>query len=70
MIGLAFSDNLRSDTRSNIIIFIRPQIINSFSDFKKITEVQEDLYREQAVKKTIKEFIDEGINMVKTPENE
>lgn len=70
VLGLAFSDSSREDTKTNIIIFMRPQIIHNFDEYQAITEYQEDLYRDQSVKKTMKEAFDAGLNWVKTPENE
>ncbi len=70
VIGLLFSENDRSDAKSNIVIFMRPQIIKSYADYKKVTEHQEWLFKDQARVRVLKEQFDEGIDMVKTPENE
>lgn len=70
VIGAAFSENDRGDSKDNIIIFVRPHIINSFEEYKEITEHQEDVYKDQAVLPILKEEFDAGIDVVKTPENE
>jgi len=70
VIGAAFSENDRSDQKDNIIIFVRPHIINSFDEYRQITERQEVLYKEQAILPILQEEFDAGIDWVKTPENE
>ena len=70
IIGAAFSENDRANHKDNIIIFVRPHIVNSFEDYRQLTERQEMLYKDQAVLPILKEQFDEGIDMVKTPENE
>lgn len=66
VLGLAFSQNDRRKVAQNIIVFIRPHIINTFEEYKQITERQEDLYRAQA---PIEPF-DEAIELVKTPDDD
>jgi type II secretory pathway component GspD/PulD (secretin) len=70
VIGLLFSENDRTANKTNIIIFARPQIINTYEEYKKITEHQEWLYKDNARLPMLKEEFDEGIDMVKLPENE
>lgn len=70
VIGAIFSENDRNDAKDNLIFFIRPSIIDSIEQFKKITETQECLYKEQAIKQVLKEEIDSGIDWVKTPDDE
>lgn len=70
VIGAAFSENDISDTKQNIIIFIRPQIIENFDQYKEITDHQENLYKENAVLPILKEQFDQALDLVKTPENE
>ena len=41
VIGAAFSKNKRINEKRNILIFVRPHIIHTFEEWKKITEVQE-----------------------------
>jgi type III secretion protein C len=71
VIGLLFSENDRTNSRGpNLIMFVRPKIINSFEDYKQITEHQEWLYKDQARLPVLKEEFDEGLDVVKTPEDE
>lgn len=70
VIGLAFSENDRLDTKQNVLIFVRPHIINTYEEYKEITTQQEDLFKEQAGYSILKEEIDDGLGWVKTPENE
>lgn len=66
VLGLAFSQNDRTKVAQNVIVFLRPHIINTFEEYKRITERQEDLYRAQ----TSVEPFDEAIELVKTPDDE
>lgn len=66
LIGAAFSLNEKVVERNNVIIFLKPHIINSFADYKKITEEQEDIYRDQA----IAEDFDAGLELVKSADDE
>ena len=70
VIGFAFSENDRQDTKNNIVIFIRPHIIESGEDYRKVTEFQENTYKDQAGLRVLAEEFDAGIDIVKTPENE
>lgn len=47
-IGAAFSKTRKHDEKRNVIIFVRPHIINSFQDYQKLTETQEEIHRSQA----------------------
>lgn len=49
-LGALFSRTQKHDEKRNIIIFVRPHIIRSFEDYKKITEKQEELYRSESMK--------------------
>ena len=70
VIGALFSENDRTDGKQNIIIFVRPKIVNSIEDYKKITEQQEWLYKDQARLPVLKEEFDDGLDLVKLPEDE
>lgn len=50
-IGAAFSKTRRTDEKRNVIIFVRPHIVRSFHDYQKLTEGQEEVFRDQANKK-------------------
>jgi type III secretion protein C len=66
IVGAAFSNNSRTATKNNVLIFVRPHIIKSYDDYKKVTEHQENLYKDQYPSKNMKESIDRGIDMLKT----
>jgi type II secretory pathway component GspD/PulD (secretin) len=70
VIGALFSENDRTASKANIIIFVRPQIIKTYAEYKKITEHQEWVYKDNARLPVLKEEFDEGLDLVKTPENE
>lgn len=70
VIGMFFSENDRYATKDNVIIFIRPKIIDTYGEYKKVTEHQEWLYKDNARMGFLKEEFDEGLDLVKTPENE
>jgi type III secretion protein C len=70
VIGLLFSENDRINSKHNLIIFMRPHVVSSASDFKAVTERQEDVFKDQAVLPVLKEEFDGGVDMVKRPEDE
>ncbi|MBI2742970.1 MAG: hypothetical protein HYX48_03545 [Chlamydiales bacterium] len=70
VIGAAFSENDRTNSKDNLIIFIRPQIINNYEEYKNVTGHQEQLYKDEIVLPVMKEEFDEGINLVKQSDNE
>lgn len=42
VLGAAFSKNKRLTEKRNVLIFVRPHIINAFEDYARVTERQED----------------------------
>ncbi len=70
LVGLAFQNNTRTKSKDNIIIFVRPQIVKTFDQYKQITQNQEDLFKDAAGLPVMAEEMDEGLDWVKTPENE
>lgn len=70
VIGLAFSQNARQDQTANVIIFLRPHIINSIDTYRQITENQEHLFKDEAKYPILKEEFDSGLDFVKMPEDE
>ncbi len=44
-IGALFSKTQKHDEKRNVIIFVRPHIIRSVDDYRRITQHQEDLYK-------------------------
>lgn len=45
LIGSLFSKTQKHDEKRNVIIFVRPHIIRSVDDYRRITQNQEDLYQ-------------------------
>lgn len=70
VIGLAFSENDRLTTKKNLIFFLRPHIINSFDEYKALTDSQEETFKGNAGLPILREEMDQYIDLVKTPENE
>ncbi|MBN2479997.1 MAG: hypothetical protein JXA94_07195 [Parachlamydiales bacterium] len=70
IIGAAFSSNIKNDSRNNIVIFLRPHIINSYKDMLNITENQEDYFREQTGTAPLERDFDEAIESIKSFEDE
>ncbi|NGX37966.1 MAG: Type II secretion system protein D [Chlamydiae bacterium] len=68
VIGALFSENDRLNSRDNLIFFLRPTIIDSIEEYEKITEYQENLYKELGSKQIVKEEIDDAIDWVRDPD--
>ncbi len=45
VLGAAFSKNKRLSEKRNILIFVRPHIINSFEDYARLSKSQEDFHK-------------------------
>jgi type III secretion protein C len=41
VVGAAFSKTKRIKEKRNVVIFVRPHIVNSFQDYTELTEAQE-----------------------------
>ncbi|MGR3973883.1 MAG: hypothetical protein QRY72_04895 [Candidatus Rhabdochlamydia sp.] len=63
--GLLFSENDRIATKHNVIIFMRPHIVNTYEEYQLITQDQEDKYKESASKQVLQEDFDAAITQVK-----
>lgn len=70
VIGAAFSENDRIASKQNVIIFMRPHIVNTYADYKEITEHQENIYKNAATIPVLKEEFDAGVDSVKQAEDE
>jgi type III secretion protein C len=66
VVGALFAENDRLDTKANVIIFLRPFIVNSFEDYDRLTAAEEDMYKDQAKLQTLKEEFDDGTEMIKS----
>ena len=65
LIGAAFSSTIDTKATHNIVMFMRPVIINSYDEYKRLTESKETIYRDQ----TIAEDFDAGLELVKTEDD-
>ncbi|MBS0627486.1 MAG: hypothetical protein JSS09_04675, partial [Verrucomicrobia bacterium] len=70
VIGALFAENDRTNSKSNVIIFLRPFIIDSFKDYDLLTADEEALYKEQASLQDLKEEFDAGPEMIKNLHND
>lgn len=70
VIGALFSESDRTDSKGNLIIFMRPHIITSYDEYRRVTEHQEFIFKDQASLPILKEEIDQALDIVKTPANE
>lgn len=65
VIGSLFSRTKKHDEKRNVIIFVRPHIIHSFEEYQKLTQNQEELYRNQA---NPQDF-EAGVQLLESQEN-
>lgn len=65
-IGAAFSQNNNLEDKRNVVIFIRPHIINSYQDMVSLTETQEDYFREKTGSPVLEQEFDEAAEMIKS----
>ena len=65
MIGAAFSKTKTDDEKRNVIIFVRPQIIHSQDNYRNITIVQEDQFKQNSGNP---EDFQSGIDLIKKEE--
>jgi type III secretion protein C len=70
IIGAAFSKNDDQKSKDNIVIFLRPHIVNSYKDLQHVTALQEDYFREQTGTPTLEKDFDESVETLKTYEDE
>jgi type II secretory pathway component GspD/PulD (secretin) len=70
VIGAAFTQNNQTESLSSLVIFMRPTIVNSLDDMKKLTADQEDFFREQAGTPFLEHNFDEAMEFIKSPEDE
>jgi len=70
LIGLAFQNAARTLQKDNLMIFVKPTIMKTFDEYKQLTQNQEDLMKDTSGLPVLKEELDEGLDWVKTPDNE
>ena len=66
LVGAAFSEKSHFRSVSNIVFFVRPQIIKSFDVYSEITQQQEEIFRGYSGDK---EDFDVGLELVKTADD-
>lgn len=69
-VGAAFSKTIRTDVKDNMVIFIRPHIINSFKDIVTISEQQDILFRENTGSPTLERDYEDAEELIKPLANE
>ncbi|PIS02138.1 MAG: hypothetical protein COT85_06270 [Chlamydiae bacterium CG10_big_fil_rev_8_21_14_0_10_42_34] len=70
LVGALFSKSADTISNSNIVIFIRPHIINSVEDMRRITTKEEDYFRDQVGTPFLERNFDEGMELIKTIDDE
>lgn len=65
LIGAAFSKDNNTMNSQNIVIFLRPHIINSCYDLRKLSEEQEDAFRDQQGTPFLLHQFDEAMEIIK-----
>lgn len=69
-IGALFSRDDTTVSNSNIVIFMRPHIVNSLDDIQRITENQEVFFKEQAGTPFLEHSYNEAMELIKTVDDE
>ncbi len=70
LIGAAFSKNNDQQTKNNIVIFLRPHIVNTYEEMQHLTQTQEDMFREQAGTPNLEKDFDDGMELIKSYDDE
>ena len=70
ILGSAFSTNDDTSSNYNVVIFLRPTIINSLEEMKNLTCEQEEFFRNQAGTPALEHNYDEGMELIKSPDDE
>ncbi len=65
LIGAAFSKDNNTMNNQNIVIFLRPHIISSSEDLRRISVDQEDAFRDQQGTPFLLHQFDEGMELIK-----
>lgn len=70
LIGAAFSQANDTISNQNIVIFLRPYILNSIDDMRRMTAEQEDFFRDQSATPFLEHHFDESVELIKTIDDE
>jgi type III secretion protein C len=69
-IGALFSTSADTISNNNVVIFIRPRMINSLEDMRDITEGEEETFRELSGTPFLEHQFNEGMELIKTIDDE
>ncbi|MDE3056223.1 MAG: hypothetical protein KGI80_06015 [Verrucomicrobiota bacterium] len=70
MLGAAFSHSADTVSTQNIVIFLRPYILNSLEDMQRVTGEQEEFFRDQSATPFLEHNYNESIELLKTIDDE
>jgi type II secretory pathway component GspD/PulD (secretin) len=70
IVGAAFSQDNDTISNTNIVIFLRPHILNSLDDMTRITQEQEEFFRDQAATPNLLHQYNEAMELIKTVDDE
>lgn len=70
IIGAAFSTANDTISNANVVIFLRPHIINSIDDIHKVTAHEEDFFRDQAGTPYLEHNFDDAVELLKTVDDD
>jgi type III secretion protein C len=65
VIGAAFSTSTDLVQNTNVVIFIRPHIINSVDEMHALTKHEEDFFRDQTGSPFLEHTYDEAMELIK-----
>lgn len=70
LIGAAFSQDETVVSNANIVIFLRPHIINSVDDLRQLSRDEEDSFRDQQGTPFLIQQFNEGMELIKSVDDE
>lgn len=70
LVGALFSQSNDVISNTNIVIFLRPHIINSLDDLRNLSHAQEEFFRDQTGTPFLERSFDNGMEMIKTVDDE
>jgi|GEM_PF-675776 len=70
MIGAAFSQQNDTVSNQNVVIFLRPFIINSIDDMRRVTSEQEAFFRDLATTPWLEHNFDDAVELIKSIDDE
>jgi len=70
LIGAAFSQDNNSINNNSLVIFLRPHIISSLDDMRRITKNEESYFRDQTSTPFLEKNYNESMELIKTVDDE